>query len=163
MQLNSAQQKFRKQVTSFGFNFFLFTKLPAAFFAGVRVKHFNDEECAATVPYKWLSQNPFKSTYFACLAMAAELSTGLPAMMAITGEKPSFSMLVVSLESTFSKKADNVSTFICKDTPKFLETIERAKASGEGETIKSTSIGYNKQGDEVARFHITWSFKQKSK
>ena len=58
------------------FRIFLFTKLPAAYFAGVRVRELDEKKCMVTVPYKWLSQNPFRSTYFACLSMAAEMSTG---------------------------------------------------------------------------------------
>ena len=53
--------------------FFLFTKLPSAYFSGVRLRHIDENKCFVTVPYKWFSKNPFKSTYFACLAMAAEM------------------------------------------------------------------------------------------
>lgn len=62
--------KFRKQVKSPLFNLFLLAKLPAAYFSGVRVLSLDEEECKVKVPYKWFSQNPFKSTYFACLSMA---------------------------------------------------------------------------------------------
>ncbi|OYW16787.1 MAG: thioesterase, partial [Sphingobacteriales bacterium 12-47-4] len=44
------------------FGFFLFSKLPAAWLAGVRVKHLEPGKAEVTVPYKWLSQNPFRST-----------------------------------------------------------------------------------------------------
>ena len=44
------------------FRMFLFFKLPAAFFAGVRVREVDEKKCVVTVPYKWLSQNPFRST-----------------------------------------------------------------------------------------------------
>ena len=53
------------------FRLYLFYKLPAAFFSGVRVREIDEQHCVVTVPYKWFSQNPFRSTYFACLAMAA--------------------------------------------------------------------------------------------
>ena len=55
---------------------FYFQKLPAAFFSGVRIKEVGETKCRVSVPYKWFTQNPFRSTYFACLAMAAEMSTG---------------------------------------------------------------------------------------
>lgn len=50
----------------FKFNLFLFSKLPSAFLCGVRVQFADESKCVVTVPFKWLSQNPFKSTYFAC-------------------------------------------------------------------------------------------------
>ena len=58
----------------FKFQLFMLSKLPSAFFCGVRVVDADENKCSVKVPYKWFSQNPFKSTYFACLSMAAEMS-----------------------------------------------------------------------------------------
>jgi hypothetical protein len=153
--------KFRKQANSFGFNLYLLAKLPAAFFSGVRLKSLDEKSCKVTIPYKWFSQNPFRSTYFACLAMAAEMSTGLPCIMAIDKMKPKVSMLVVNLESRFTKKAVDITTFECKDIPAIYETVKKAIETKEGQTVDTTSIGLNKAGEEVAHFKITWSFKSK--
>src|SRR5436190_24322650 len=79
------------------FRMFLFSKLPSAFFSGVRVRSIDDNKTVVTVPYKWFSQNPFKSTYFACLAMAAEMSTGLLGLMHTYKRDQAISMLVVGL------------------------------------------------------------------
>ena len=89
----------------FKFKFFLFTKLPSAYIAGVRVREASEKKCVASVPYKWLSQNPFRSTYFACLSMAAELSTGALAMAHLYKIDPPVSMLVVKVDSEYLKKA----------------------------------------------------------
>ena len=71
----------------FKFRLFLFYKLPAAFFSGVRIREVHENKCVTSVPYKWLTQNPFRSTYFASLAMAAELSTGALALTHIHKSK----------------------------------------------------------------------------
>lgn len=154
-------EKFRKQVTSFAFNFFLFYKLPAAYFSGVRMVKLTEEECQVKVPYKWFSQNPFKSTYFACLAMAGEMSTGIPCMMAIDKLKPKVSMLVVDLQATFTKKAVAITTFTCTDIAKIYETVNKAIETKVGQTVETKAVGRNKTGEEVATFKITWSFKSK--
>lgn len=154
-------ENFRKQVNGFGFNFYLFAKLPAAYFSGVRVLSLTEESCKVKIPYKWFSQNPFQSTYFACLAMAGEMSTGLPCMMAIYKMNPKVSMLVVKMESIFSKKAADITTFECNDAPAIYEAVNRAIETKEGHTVETTAIGTNKAGEEVARFTITWSFKSK--
>lgn len=143
------------------FRLFLLSKLPSAFFRGVRVKYISKEKAAVTVPYKWFSQNPFKSTYFACLAMAAEMSTGLLSMMNTYKRQPAISMLVTGLEATYFKKATGTTTFICEDGNAIRNTIEEAIQSGEGKSIKAKSTGYNDQGELVAEFFITWSFKVK--
>ena len=143
------------------FRIFLFTTLPAAFFSGVRVKTIDETKAVVTVPYKWFSQNPFKSTYFACLAMAAEMSTGLLAMMNTYKTNPRISMLVTGLEATYFKKATSRTIFTCDDGLSISHAIKQAIETGEGITIKIKSTGKNEQGELIADFFITWSFKVK--
>ena len=144
------------------FRLFLLSKLPSAFFFFVRVRYADEKKCVVTVPYKWLSQNPFKSTYFACLGMAAEMSTGILAMAQIYKRKPSVSMLVVKVESEYFKKAAGRTQFICEDGAKFTEAVEESIRTGEARTVQARSIGTNANGEQVAVFTITWSFKAKS-
>ncbi|MBL7748236.1 MAG: DUF4442 domain-containing protein [Chitinophagaceae bacterium] len=144
------------------FRMFLFTKLPAAFFAGVRVREADEKRCVVTVPYKWLSQNPFRSTYFACLSMAAEMSTGALAMAQLYKLNPPVSMLVVKVESEYFKKATGRTSFVCEDGELFQQAVEETIATGEARTVKARSTGRNKDGEVVAEFMITWSFKAKT-
>ncbi|RYZ22810.1 MAG: DUF4442 domain-containing protein [Chitinophagaceae bacterium] len=143
------------------FRAFLLAKLPSAFFAGVQVKALDDTECTVTVPFKWFTQNPFRSTYFACLAMAAELSTGALCMQAIWKRKPAVSMLVTGSEARFFKKATGKTRFTCADGLAIRAAIDRAVSSGEGQTITARSTGVNEAGETVAEFSFTWSFKAK--
>jgi hypothetical protein len=147
----------------FMFQLFMLRKLPSAFFSGVRVKEIDPETCSVTVPYKWFSQNPFESTYFACLAMAAEMSTGLLAMMYTYEVKPSVSMLVQKLEAEYLKKATGITTFTCVDGMAFRSVVDAAIRTGEAQTYTATSKGVNAAGETVAVFYITWTFKQKTK
>jgi hypothetical protein len=138
---------------------FLFSKLPSAFFAGVRIRKADADRCVVTVPYKWFSQNPFRSTYFACLSMAAELSTGSLAMAHIYKRKPAISMLVVKVESEYFKKATERTIFTCEDGRFFANAIAECISSGEARSVRARSVGRNKEGELVAEFFITWSFK----
>ncbi|ULQ52850.1 DUF4442 domain-containing protein [Flavihumibacter fluvii] len=143
------------------FRLFLLTKLPSAYFSGVRVKSISESSCEVVVPYKWFSKNPFRSTYFACLSMAAEMSTGVLAMANTYKRKPAVSMLVTAVSSSYFKKASGITIFTCEDGPAIAATIEKAVTSGEGQTIIAKSVGRNSQGEVVAEFLITWSFKSK--
>ena len=143
------------------FRLFLFSKLPAAFFSGVRVKDIDENRCAVTIPFKWLTQNPFRSTYFASLSMAAEMSTGALSLAHIYKRKPPVSMLVVKTEANYFKKAIDTTTFVCEDGALIKQMIEESIATGEARTVRARSIGKNKAGEEVAEFYITWSFKAK--
>lgn len=144
------------------FRLFLFAKLPSAFFAGVRVSEIDNRKCIVKVPYKWFSQNPFRSTYFACLSMAAELSTGALTMAFLYKRKPPVSMLVVRVESEYYKKATGITYFTCDQGAEIYQCIIDAIESGEGRSIKLRSVGTNKKKEKVAEFWITWSFKVKS-
>ncbi len=145
------------------FNMFLIARLPAAWLAGVRVREINENECQVTVPYKWLSQNPFRSTYFACLSMAAEMSTGALAMAHLYKSDPPVSMLVVKVESEYFKKATARTQFTCEDGALFEKAIKETIATGEPRIVKARSVGKNREGEVVAEFSITWSFKAKTK
>ncbi len=144
------------------FRFFMLAKLPSAFFCGVRVRWVTEARCEVSVPYKWLSQNPFRSTYFACLAMAAEMSTGILAMAHVYKRTPSVSMLVLHLEGEFTTKATGKTVFVCEDGALIRQQIEESIATGEGRTVRAKSTGMNNAGEVVATFYITWSFKVKA-
>ena len=144
------------------FNLFLFSKLPSAFFCGVRVQQADENKCVVTVPFKWLSQNPFKSTYFACLSMAAEMSTGVLGLAHIYKRNPPVSMLVLNIQGSFVKKATGKTTFTCTDGLLIKQTVEEAVFDGQGKTVTAKSTGLNNLGEVVATFEITWSFKAKT-
>ena len=146
----------------FKFKLYMLSKLPSAFFCGVRVVDADENKCAIKVPYKWFSQNPFKSTYFACLSMAAEMSTGLLGLMHVHKRQPAVSMLVVKIEGNFIKKATGITVFTCEDGNAIKKTIEDAVFSNEGKIITAKSYGRNDAGEIVADFAVTWSFKSKS-
>ena len=137
-------------------------KLPAAFFSGVKMRKINEEKCITSVPYKWLTQNPFRSTYFASLAMAAEMSTGALALSNVYKRTPPISMLLTKIEATYFKKATGTIFFICEQAKEIASVIDEAANSGEGKNIIAKSIGKNKTGEIVAEFLFTWSFKTKS-
>src|ERR1700744_278415 len=100
------------------FRMFLLKKLPAAYFAGLRMKHLSEDSCSVTIPFKWLTQNPFRSIYYACMGMAAELTTGALAMALIHGRKPPVSMLLTGVRGEFYKKATGLITFTCAEGQK---------------------------------------------
>jgi len=143
------------------FRLFLLKKLPAAYFSGVRVRYVDQEKCVATVPFKWFTKNPFRSTYFACLSMAAEMSTGVLAMGHSYGLKPPVSMLVRKIEGNFLKKARGTVSFTCEDGLRMQALIRETMATGKSVSLNAYSTGKDEEGDTVAEFVITWSFKVK--
>ena len=70
---------------------------------------------------------------------------------------PKISMLVVSTQANFIKKATGTILFSCEDGLAIQETI----ATGEGKTVICKTVGTNEKGEVVAEFNFTWSFKAK--
>ena len=157
-----AQAAFQRQVlTPFKLRLFMLQKLPMAWLAGLRLVALAPGAATVTVPFKYLTQNPFRSIYFACLAMAAELASGMLAMLHTQGGGP-VSMLVVGLEAEFSKKAVGLISFRCEDGAAIAQAVAASRASGPGRTVVATSTGTDAAGDVVAVFRITWSFRAKA-
>jgi hypothetical protein len=144
------------------FRMYLLSRLPNAFFAGLRIRDLDETVCRVSVPYKWFTKNPFRSTYFACLSMAAEMSTGVLCLVHLYKRNPQVSMLVVRTEAEYYKKAIGKTFFTCEEGLMIKETIEHAIEKGEAKTFRARSIGKNAEGLIVAEFFITWSFKVRS-
>ena len=140
--------------------FFLY-KLPSAFFSGLRIIDVDQNKCIVSVPLKWFTQNPFRSTYFASLAMAAEMSTGILAMMHVYKSKPAISMLVTKMEANYFKKAIDKTFFVCAEGKLISDIIEDAVQTNESKSVTVKSVGRNKDGELIAEFLFTWSFKMK--
>lgn len=152
-----------KRVNSpFLYRLFLIHKLPIAWISGLKV-HKVDEECArVNIKLGYLNQNPFKSMYFACQAMAAEMSTGLLALGYLDAQEEKISMLVLDMNCTFTKKAVGEIQFVCEDGIKVKNAIHQAVDTNEGVVCVMQSKGYNTQGVCVSTFNISWTFKRKS-
>ncbi len=143
------------------FNFYMLIKLPAAWFSGVRVSKITEEFCEVRVKYRWISQNPFKSMYWAVQGMAAELSTAIFLIKKIKSNNTPISMLVLNNKANFKKKARGLITFRCNQGIKAFETIEEAIKTKKALKILMKSIGRDSTGDIVSEFDFEWTIKAK--
>jgi len=70
-------------------------------------------------------------------------------------------MLVLKTEGEYFKKATERTMFTCEDGLEFRATIEDAIQSGEAKQFRAKSVGRDANGELIAEFYITWSFKVK--
>mgnify|MGYP005707594099 FL=1 len=145
----------------FKYNFFLFKDLPSAWLCGVRVKDLNDKKCVISVRHNWFNSNPFKSLYWAVQGMASELATGLAIIDFANKNKLKISMLVISNESKFLKKAKGLIRFECDQVNTLKKTLSSLSKNKTTDKIKLKSTGYDESGDVVSEFIYEWSFKLK--
>jgi hypothetical protein len=149
------------KITPSKLNKFLMFKLPAAYFTGVRTKHLDDTTCVVSVKHRWINQNPFNSMFWAVQGMAAELTTGALVMKKIKESGKKTSMLVVTNNAAFTKKATGRITFKCEDGLKIDEAIKKAIETGEGQTVWLNANGINAEGLQVSSFNFEWTLKVK--
>lgn len=155
------QQYLDKLRNPFLLKLFFLQKLPSLLFWGVQIKTITPEQGQVRIPYGWRTQNPFKSTYFAAQCGAAEFSTGLLGLIALT-EQPACSMLIVGMEVKFVKKATSWVTFTCEEGAAIQAVVQKAIDTGEPQVITVHAKGVQEDnGAIVAEMNFTWSFKKK--
>ena len=143
------------------FWFLLLVKLPMGILAGLRLKEASPERAVVCVKYQYVTKNPFRSIYFGCLAMAAELSSGVLCLVYTMGLTPFVSVLIIHMEAKFVKKGRGKVYFTCENGLEIGQAARETKQTGEPRTVVTTSVGRDEKGMEIARFQITWSFKAK--
>ena len=151
----------RRILSPWKLKLFMLGKLPMGLLAGLRVTAFDERKASVSIRLGYLTKNPFRSIYFACLAMAAELASGVQGIVQASDGSP-VSMLVVGMEATFTKKAVGRVVFTCEDGEAIAQAVAATRAEGEGRTVPCLSVGRDEAGDEVATFKLTWSFKAKA-
>ena len=147
------------KITPSKINSLLLFKLPAAYFTGVRVTYLDSEKCKASVKYRWINQNPFKSMFWAVQGMAAELTTGALVMVKIKQENHDISMLLAATNGSFIKRSRERVTFICYDGKLVDQAIANAVNSREAQSIKMTAHGVDDEGMEISNFTFEWTIK----
>ena len=140
----------------------LWTQLPLAAFAGLKITRLDETGAEVALPAGWKTQNPFRSTYFAAQAMAAEMSTGAPALWFIEQSGVRVSSLVTGISAKFTKQAKSEARFVFSGGKEMRDAIEKAARGGDPVTYTARSIGTTRDGTQVAEFTVEWSFKKKS-
>jgi hypothetical protein len=156
--MSEADRRRRAILNPWKLRAYMLAKLPMGFITGLRVRELTADGATVTIRFGYFTKNPFRSIYFACLAMAAELASGVQGLVHIQDGGP-VAMLVIRTEAEFTKKAVGRIAFRCDDGAAIAAAIQEARATGEPRTVTATSIGRDEGGDTVATFKITWSFK----
>jgi hypothetical protein len=151
----------RRILRPWSFRAYLCMRLPLAAAAGLRLESLDESGCRVSLPGGWRTQNPFRSTYFAAQAMAAEMSTGAPAMVLVGGAAESVSMLVREVRGVFTKRIVGRSVFTFEDVAGMKAVVDRAALGGDGVTYVARSVARAADGQAAAGFEITWSFKRR--
>jgi hypothetical protein len=144
-----------------GFWLWRWRNLPLAAFAGLRVESIDDTSAVVRLPGGWRSRNPFRSTYFAAQAMAAEMSTGAPLLVLAAASGASIATLITGIEGVFVKKLVGPGRFTFDDVAGMRAAVSRAAETGNPEAFKARSVARDAAGDVVSEWTLAWSLKRR--
>lgn len=133
--------------------------LPLAAFTGAKLTKLTKNVCEVTVPYKFINKNPFNTTYWAVLGMAAEMASGALLLMYTHKLKPSVSTFVIGCDAKFIKRAVGLTTFRCDQGLEIAEKVFNTSQTFEAEEITCRTNAYDEKGEVVAEFTFTWGIK----
>ena len=133
------------------FRLYLWAKLPLAACAGLSLRRLDEASCTVALPGGWRTQNPFRSTYFAAQAMAAEMSTGAPAMMLAEGASASVAMLVREVRGVFTRRIQGGRASRSRTWPACGRRWTARRRRGESESYIARSIGRDRDGERRVR------------
>lgn len=163
-EINSKHTAFiEKNFTSgFRFRLMMLTQLPMGYLSGMRVKQLDENRCTVQLKYKWLNKNPFRSTFWAVLGMAAEMTSGALLVRYTYKQTPSISMLVAAQSGIFHKKGVGKMMFVCEAGRAIKAAVIKAAETGEAVEVICPVKGFNSDKELICEFEFTWSLKARS-
>ncbi len=145
------------------YNLFLLKKLPSAYFCGARIKSIDSNQCEIKIALNWFNKNPYKSMFWAAQGMAAELTTALMITDKIKKSGYDVSMLLISNNANYYKKATGLIVFNCNEGAEIDEMMNKLISSNTSQTITLSSTGINQNNITVSKFIFEWSLKIREK
>ena len=145
------------------YNLFLLKKLPSAYFCGARIKFIDSNQCEIKIALNWFNKNPYKSMFWAAQGMAAELTTALMITDKIKKSGYDVSMLLISNNANYYKKATGLIVFNCNEGDEIDEMMNKLISTNTPQTITLSSIGINQNNVTVSKFVFEWSLKIREK
>jgi hypothetical protein len=150
----------RRLLNPVAFRLYLWKQLPLAALAGLRLDSFDEAACTVSLPGGFRTRNPFGSTYFAAQSMAAEMSTGVPALIFTRASPGRIALIVREVKGVFLKRLVTRARFTFREIAAMRATVQ---ATGEeGSVFVARSEGVDAEGNLASTFDITWSFKKKA-
>jgi hypothetical protein len=135
-------------------------KIPMIGFVRPRLMTIDDEHVVLRIRLKRRTKNHLGSMYFGALAVGADLAGAIHSMY-FTGGK-GISMSFKSMHAEFLKRAEGTVFFESYDGMIIREMIDESRQTGERINRKVNVKAKNKNGEELAVFHMEISIKMKS-
>lgn len=135
--------------------------LPMGFLSGMRIAQLDDELCEVHLRYSWLIKNPFRSTFWAVLGMAAEMSTGALLVSYTRNQPQRVSFILIENEAKYYKKGRGKMRFICNYSAQVKQIIQKAISDVEKHEIQLPVSVLNASGELISEMSFKWMVQQR--
>ena len=93
--------------------------------------------------------------------MAAEMSTGAPAMVLVEGAPASVALILREVRARFDKRIVGPSTYTFADIAGMRDAVARAASAPEPVLFTALATAQTADGIPASTFEVTWSFKRR--
>ena len=145
------------EIRSFGL-----TKVPLILYCMPTVIRLDDAVCAVRIPLNWRTRNHYRSMYFGCLAVGADVAGGFLAMHHTRKSPRPVGLLFKDFKADFLKRPEADVVFRSEDGPAMAALVQEALDTGKrvNGVTHVTATTPSLLGDEpVAKFALTVSLK----
>ena len=143
---------------------FAFAKVPLLWAVRPSLIEASEKRVILKIPLIRRNQNHLGVMYFGALAMGAEASVGINAVMAIRKKKKRIDFIFKDFTANFLKRADGDVHFICDQGDQITALVDEADRSGERVHKKFDCyaiVPSKSTTEKVAEFTITLSLKKR--
>lgn len=134
------------------------------FWCQPRILSLQAHRVVVRIKLNYRTRNHLKSMYFGALCVGADVTGGLLAMLYTRKVASTTTLVFKDFKADFLKRGEDHVHFTCTDGLAIRQLVDRARTSGERETLPVTVVATcpSKLGEEpIARFILSLSLKSR--
>lgn len=115
-------------------------RIPLIAFVAPRVREFDEKQCILEIPLNYRTKNHLGAMYFGALAIGAELSIAVAAVLAIQESQQKIDFVFKDFDAKFLKRADGPVRFVSMEVAEVKKMIR--DSAGVSDRIERKFKGF---------------------
>lgn len=144
------------------FENFLRQNVPMIDYSQLNIEQLDNNKCIIKMPFIKQNKNHLQSMYFGSILIGTEVSAGILAAYLLKLSGQNSNIIFKNVAGDFIRRAEADTYFICCDSEKIIDAINKARDTMERVNITVNVIGVtdlDKPDEKVSDFNITVSIK----
>ena len=148
----------QKLTTPWKLRIWMMKRLPMGLISGMVIESLNENGCKVMLKDRFWIRNPFGSVFWAVMAMAAEMSTGVLVYAYVSGTNTKY--ILIGVQGDFLKKLRGKSYYFCPSGQDVLRNLKSLENPGDTCTVLLPVTAYDQAGHIVAEFKFSWQLRK---